>query len=100
MKKVVADRPDEGHDKTSLPVCIVFWGIYLYAATCTFSISASQTALGIAFIGLAAAIYRKTLLPKKSPLEPAFLCFTIAGLFSIANAVSFERAVIEMKKFL
>lgn len=72
----------------------------LYAITCSFSISAAQISLGIAFFGFLYDWRRGRVGPRPSPLETPFACFALAGLLSIGNAVEPLRAIIEMNKFL
>ncbi|MBF0545399.1 MAG: O-antigen ligase family protein [Candidatus Riflebacteria bacterium] len=78
----------------------VWIGLCLYCITSTFSISASQISLGIAFLGTVAAFRKGLIKPYFRTFDKAFAFFAVTGFFSIFNAVSIVRAIVEMKKFL
>ncbi len=75
-------------------------GLFLYAVTCNFSITAAQSALGIGWLGMLRLLWSRARLPRWSPLERPFAAFALAGLFSLANVIDLGRGVVEMKKFL
>lgn len=75
-------------------------GMFLYAATCSFAISAAQISLGIAMIGTLVRFYKGVARPRFSGMELAFGCFMIAGFFSVLNAENMGRASKDMREYL
>lgn len=75
-------------------------GLYLFAFTCNFSISAAQISLGLALIGFILLYRAGKALPKSSPLDLPFAFFAFTGLLSVFRAENLSRAIPEMKTFL
>lgn len=75
-------------------------GLYLYAFTCHFSISASQTSLVLALIGFLGLYLTGKTSPERTPLDLPFAFFTTAGLLSVFRAEDLSRAIPEMKAYL
>ena len=75
-------------------------GLYLFAFTCNFSISAAQISMGLALIGFILLYRAGKALPKSSPLDLPFAFFAFTGLLSVFRAENLSRAIPEMKTFL
>lgn len=84
----------------STPGRLLIWGLLLYAIAGNFSISLSQTALGLALIGTLLLWRCNRLELKAAPLTGPFLFMGLAGLLSVFVADDKMRAITEMKKFL
>lgn len=75
-------------------------GLFLFAFTCNFSISAAQISLGLALIGFI-GLYRagKTAV-RATPLDKPLAFFVFAGILSVFRAEDLSLALIEMKSYL
>ncbi len=75
-------------------------GLYLYAATCHFSISASQISLGLALIGFIIELYHGRIRVTGTSVDKpfAFLCF--ACFLSVFRANNPLQALTDLKTFL
>ncbi len=75
-------------------------GLYLFAFTSNFSISAAQISLGLALIGFILLYRSGKITIKSSPLDMPFAFFAFTGLLSVFRAENLARAIPEMKTFL
>lgn len=75
-------------------------GLYLYAFTCHFSISASQISLGLALIGFIFELYHGRITIKTTPLDKPFATFVFFAVLSLFRAENFTDAFFNLKSFL
>ena len=75
-------------------------GLYLYAFTCHFSISASQISLGLALIGFIFELYHGRRMIKTTPLDKPFATFVFFAVLSLFRAEKFTDAFFNLKSFL
>lgn len=79
---------------------LYYYGLLLFAFTCTFSISATQTSLSLALIGCLGMIWQKKLVIRASKLDRPFFFIVFSGFLSIIAADQLMRAAIGAKSFL
>lgn len=75
-------------------------GLFLFAFTCNFSISAAQISLGLALIGFTGLYLTGKIAVRPTPLDKPFAFFALAGFLSIFRAEEFSLALTEMKTYL
>ncbi len=75
-------------------------GLYLYALTCHFSISASQISLGLSLIGFIIELYNGRTTIKSTPIDKPFATFVFFAVLSLFRAEQFADAFFNLKSLL
>lgn len=100
MSAELEQAAKEHQSSTSWAQRLYLAGLYLYAFTCHFSISASQTSLALALIGFLGLFVTGKTRPEKTPLDLPFAFLATTGLLSVFRAEDLSRAMPEMKVYL
>jgi O-antigen ligase len=75
-------------------------GLFLFAFSCNFSISAAQISLGLALIGFIGLYRTGKIQPRPTQIDKPFAFFAFAGILSIFRAEDLSLAITDIKKFL
>ncbi len=75
-------------------------GLLLFAFTCTFSISASQTSLSLSLIGCLAMIWQKKFRIRISGLNKPFFFLIFSGVLSLFASDDLTRGLVGLKTYL